>query len=168
MNIVIRNIIRFVLLMSLQVLVLNNVYLGGYVTPMLFVLFLLMLPTGISRMWALAIGFGTGLTMDILSNTPGFHACACTALALCRFWFGDRMLTHGEDTVVESPSLRTLDFRTIAVYLFVMLFIYHLLYFHLVIFSFRDLGRIWLSTVLSTMVSWLVAIVYQSFIPRKK
>ncbi|MDY5969814.1 MAG: hypothetical protein SPJ13_07380 [Bacteroidales bacterium] len=168
MNIALRNIMRFALLMLLQTVVLNNVYLGGFITPMLFVLFILMLPTGISRTWMLVIGFATGLAMDLLSNAPGFHACACTAMALCRFWFGDKMLTHGEDTVVETPSLRSLDFRTIAIYLFVMLLIYHLLYFHLVIFSLRDAGRIWLSAILSTTVTWVLAIVYQSFIPRKK
>ena len=36
---------RFALLMAIQLLVLNYVYLGGYVMPMLYVLFILMLFT---------------------------------------------------------------------------------------------------------------------------
>ena len=168
MNVVVRNVIRFALLMLLQALVLNNIYLGGFVTPMLFVLFILMLPTGMSRVWVLLIGFGTGLLMDVLSNSPGFHASACTVLALCRFWFGDKMLTRGEDIAIETPSLRTLDFRTLSLYLFVMLFVYHLVYFHLVIFSLHDLGRIWLCALLSAMVTWVVAVVYQGLMPREK
>ena len=47
-NLIWRNLGRFALLMALQLLVLNYVYLGGYVMPLLYVLFILMLPT-ISR-----------------------------------------------------------------------------------------------------------------------
>ena len=44
-NLVWRNIGRFLLLMLLQLFVLNNVYLGAYVMPMLYLLFILMLPS---------------------------------------------------------------------------------------------------------------------------
>ena len=54
-----RNIGRFVLLMLLQLLVLNNVYLGGYVMPMLYVLFILMLPTSVGRVPLRLTAFGT-------------------------------------------------------------------------------------------------------------
>ena len=47
MNLVIRNIARCLLLVLLQVLVLNNIYLGGYITPYLYILFVLMRPTSL-------------------------------------------------------------------------------------------------------------------------
>ena len=63
-NLVWRNIGRFLLLTLMQLLILNNVYLGGYVMPMLYVLFILMLPTSTGRIPMLLIAFGTGLLMD--------------------------------------------------------------------------------------------------------
>ncbi len=103
-HIVLQNIVRFVLLMLLQILVLNHVYLGGYITPFLYVLFILMLPTGMNRMGLLAVAFLTGLCLDIFSNMMGFHACCCTAVAFCRIAFGDRILTGGEEVVIDTPD----------------------------------------------------------------
>jgi hypothetical protein len=167
-NIVLQNILRFLLLMLLQVLVLNHVYLGGYITPFLYVLFILMLPTGMNKMWLLVLGFLTGFCADVFTNMLGFHTAVCTFVAFCRILFGDTMLTGGEDVVIDTPNFRNVGFQPIAVYLFIMLFVYHLLYFNLLIFSFRDLGRIFLCSFLSTVVTWILALIYQSFMPHSK
>ena len=100
-----RNIGRFVLLMLLQLLVLNNVYLGGYVMPMLYVLFILMLPTSVGRVPLLLTAFGTGLVVDIMAGALGFHALACTVVAMMRITFADRILTRGENVTIETPSV---------------------------------------------------------------
>ena len=42
-NVLIRNIIRFVVLVLLQVGVLNQVQLGGFINPYLYILFVIML-----------------------------------------------------------------------------------------------------------------------------
>lgn len=167
-NIVIQNVLRFLLLMLLQILVLNHVYLGGYITPFLYVLFILMLPTGMNRMWLLFVAFLTGLCVDIFSNMLGFHAAVCTFIALCRILFGDKMLTGGEEVVIDTPSIRNVGFQTFAIYLFIMLLLYHLLYFNLLIFSFHDLGRIVLSSLLSTVLTWLLALIYQTLMLHRK
>ena len=39
-QLIIRNIGRFLLLMLLQVLVFNNIYLGGYINPCIYLLFI--------------------------------------------------------------------------------------------------------------------------------
>ena len=43
-RLVIQNVIRGLVLIFFQVMVLNNIYLGGYVNPFLYILFILMLP----------------------------------------------------------------------------------------------------------------------------
>ncbi len=104
-NLVWRNIGRFVLLALVQLLVLNNVYLGGYVMPMLYVLFILMLPTSTGRIPMLLIAFGTGLLMDIMAGALGFHALACTVVAMMRILFADRILTRGENVAIANPGI---------------------------------------------------------------
>ena len=99
-NLIIRNIIRFVVLMVLQVVIFNQVSLWGYVLPMLYVLFVLMLPTGMNKIALLLIAFATGLTEDLFCNLLGFHACACTVVALCRILFADKILTRNETTEI--------------------------------------------------------------------
>ncbi len=167
-HIVLQNIVRFVLLVLLQILVLNHVYLGGYITPFLYVLFILMLPTGMNRQWLLILAFLTGLCLDIFCNMPGFHACCCTAVAFCRILFGDHLLTGGEEITIETPDLRSVGFQTFAFYLFLMLLLYHLLFFTVVIFSVHEIVRIVLCSLASTVVTWLLALIYQSLRPRNK
>ena len=72
-----RTIGRFVLLLLIQLLVLNNVYLSAYVMPMLYLLAILMLPTDMKRIPLLIVAFCTGLLVDVMNNMLGFHALAC-------------------------------------------------------------------------------------------
>ena len=86
-NIVLRNISRFLLLLLLQVLVLDRIYLGGYISTFLFVLAILMLPTRMGKVPMLLVAFGTGLLVDLFSNRVGMHAFACTLVAFCKILF---------------------------------------------------------------------------------
>lgn len=160
-NLVWRNIGRFVLLALVQLLVLNNVYLGGYVMPMLYVLFILMLPTSTGRIPMLLIAFGTGLLMDIMAGALGFHALACTVVAMMRILFADRILTRGENVAISNPGIYSVTPQFFISYLMLMLGIFYLLFYLLEIFSFRGFGGVLLATVCSTLVTTLLAVLYQ-------
>ncbi len=81
---ILKGILYFILFVSLQILVLNNIYYLRIATPFIYIYFLLKLPVGISKSAILLISFFTGLTIDIFSNTPGMHAAACTFVGFCR------------------------------------------------------------------------------------
>lgn len=163
-----RNIGRFLLLMLMQLLVLNNVYLGGYVMPMLYVLFILMLPTTTPRVAMLFIAFGTGLLMDIMAGALGFHAMACTVVAMLRIVFADRILTRGENTVISTPSIYSVTPQYFITYMVLLLSVYFLMFYLLEIFSFRGFGGVLAATICSTLVTTLLAVLYQMVFIRKK
>ena len=163
-----RNIGRFVLLMLLQLLVLNYVYLGGYIIPMLYVLFLLMLPTSMGRIPMLLVAFGTGLLIDIMSGVLGFHTLACTTVAMIRILFADRILTRGENTVIEVPSIHSVSPQYYVSYLLLMYGIFYLLFFMTELFSFKGFGGVLLATLLSTLVSTLLSVFYQIVFTKKE
>lgn len=168
-NIVVRNILRFLLLMLLQVLVLNNIYMSGYVTPLLFVLFVLMLPTGMNRLTLLVVSFGVGLCADLFCNMLGVHAACCTLLAMCRILFADRILTNNDEKVVSIPCIKATSPQTFIGYLVMMYAIYFFFYYLLELFSFREFFKLLLSIILSTVVSSLLSILYQLVcLPRAK
>ncbi len=156
-----RNIGRFALLILFQVLVLNNVYLGGYVLPMLYLLFILMLPTNLKRIPLLLIAFGTGLTIDLLSNVLGFHALACTIVAMLRIWFANRILTRGEPVVISTPSIRSVSTQYYISYLMLMYIAFYIVYFASELFGSRGFGDMLLAAIFSTLVSTLLAVLYQ-------
>jgi rod shape-determining protein MreD len=164
-----RNIGRFVLLMLLQLLVLNNVYLGGYVMPMLYVLFILMLPTSMGRVPLLLTAFGTGLVVDIMAGALGFHALACTVVAMMRITFADRILTRGENVTIETPSVFSVTPQYFISYLLLLTGAFYLVFYSVELFSFRGLGEVLLATVCSTVVTSLLVILYQyAFVRRKE
>ena len=72
-RLVISNIFRFVALLVLQILMLNYVYLGGYVVPFIYILAIMMLPTSLGNIPLLLIAFVSGGVVDIFCNIPGFH-----------------------------------------------------------------------------------------------
>lgn len=162
-----RNIGRFVLLMALQLLVLNHVYFGGYVLPMLYVLFILMLPTNTGRIPMLLIAFATGLVVDMASNMLGFHALACTTVAMLRILFADRIITRGEPVVISSPGIGSVTPQYFITYLVILLAAFYLVFFTVEIFSFRGFGGVLLSTLSSTLVTALMAVIYQVVFTKK-
>ncbi len=159
---------RFVLLMAIQLVVLNHVYLGGYVMPMLYVLFVLMLPTDMGRIPMLLTAFGTGFLVDVMNNMLGFHALACTLLAMMRILFADRILTRGEPVTIEVPSIYTVTPQYFISYLMLMLGMFYLVFFTVELFGFRSFGGVILATVASTVVTTLMAVLYQYIFLRKE
>lgn len=159
---------RFVLLMAIQLVVLNHVYLGGYVMPMLYVLFVLMLPTDMGRIPMLLTAFGTGFLVDVMNNMLGFHALACTLLSMMRILFADRILTRGEPVTIEVPSIYTVTPQYFISYLMLMLGMFYLVFFTVELFGFRSFGGVVLATVASTVVTTLMAVLYQYIFLRKE
>ena len=167
-NTVWRNIGRFLLLMALQLLVLNYVYLGGYVMPMIYVLFILMLPTDTGRIPMLLIAFGTGLLADIMNGTLGFHALACTVVAMLRIWFADRILTRGEPIVITRPSIYSVTPQSFITYLLLMLAAFYLVFFTTELWGFRGFGGVILATICSTLVTAILIVIYQLLFLKKE
>ena len=163
-----QNIGRFLLLTLFQVLVLNNVYLGGYIMVMLYVLFILMLPTGMKRTALLLIAFATGLIIDTMNNMLGFHALACTVVAMMRILFADRILTRGEPTAIDRPSIYSVSPQYFISYMLILVASFYLIFFTVELFGFRSFGSVLLATIFSTVVTSLLAVLYQFIFLKKE
>ena len=74
----------FVGLALLQALVFNQLHIGGYATPFLYIYFILKFNSKIGRNQLMLWAFMLGLTIDVFGNTPGMNAAACTCLAFFR------------------------------------------------------------------------------------
>lgn len=163
-NVLIRNIGRFVILMLVQVLVLNNMNLGGYMNPYIYLLFILLLPSNINRSLLLIIAFLTGLTIDFFGNTLGLHAAACVFLAFLRPGTIHNIFQHYEFNQGEEPGPSTIGLWGFLKYALVLVFVHQLLLFYLEIFSFSNffqtLYRVLLSTALSTTIMMIVVMLF--------
>lgn len=166
-NLIINNILRFIFLILLQILVLNNVYIGQYVTPYVYIMFILMLPVDMNKILLIVLSFIAGLTVDIFSNTLGFHTFAATLLGFLRVTFADKILDHNENTV-DTPSIRNVPFAQFSYYVLLLTGIYNLVYFSIEAFNFREIFSILLSTVINTLITYLLILLLQVVFSHKK
>ena len=169
-KLVITNILRFVALIVLQVLILNYVYLGGYVIPFIYILAIMMLPTQLGNIPLLLIAFVSGGLIDIFCNIPGFHTFSCTMMAFARILFGNKMLTRDDPTeVVDTPSAHSVPSEVFAVYVLLLALVYSVTYGLLETFSLGNFGMTALSMVINTAVTWILIMLCQLLIsPTKK
>ncbi len=77
-------------------MLINNLQLGGYCHPYLYVVCLLVMPLTLPRWVDLLIGALVGLTLDAFCNSAGVHMAACTMLMLIRPYLIERMVVDSE------------------------------------------------------------------------
>jgi uncharacterized membrane protein YidH (DUF202 family) len=145
---------RFFLVLLLQVLIMDQVMLFGFVNPLLYCYFILLFPLSGSRIWLLILSFILGLGVDIFNNTGGAHAAASVFLAwirpaLLNFSFG---VSYQYNTVkiVNAPLGQQLIFVISAVLL------HHLVLFSLEAGSWTYWVLILKSTLITTLISAVI------------
>ena len=170
MPILIKNIIRFILLILVQVFVLDQIRIHQMVTPYLYFLFILWLPFNINRSALLLIAFALGFTLDSFRHTPGFHAAACVLIAYIRpFLINILIPQEGADNNYNEPSFQSLGgMLPYMVYASLLAFIHNVWLFILESWQFGDIGYFFIKTLLSTAICLLLILITELIFPRKQ
>lgn len=164
MSDLLKNIIRFVLLILLQVFVLNHILFHAFVTPSLYFLFILLLPVNMSRWGLMVSGMLLGLCLDMFMNTPGMHAAACVLIAYLRP-FVINVLTSQKGFELaaagETPSVANMGWIPFISYTAILVFFHHVAFFTLEIFDFHYTFYLALKILLSSIVSIGLILLYE-------
>lgn len=153
MNIWVENILRYIVLLFLQILLLNNIELLSVCSPCLYVLFLIALPPTLPRWVELLIGFAAGLVLDIFCNTLGVQTAACTLVAYLRPLMIKNMVMDNE-RLTTTPNSASIGWVTYLQLVVILVLVHHGVMFSLIAFSFHN----WWLTLLQTIVSSIVTI----------
>jgi rod shape-determining protein MreD len=81
MNVVVKNSIRFIVLVLLQAFVFNQIEIGFGIHLMVQPLFIMLLPFETGVITLMILGFTLGLILDIFSNTYGLQASSLLLMA---------------------------------------------------------------------------------------
>jgi hypothetical protein len=165
----VRNIIRFILFIGLQVYVLNRIpHLHRFITPYIYFLFILWLPFSISRQWLLLIGFFTGLVLDYFMMTPGLHAAACVLVAYVRPFLISLLSPKDlSELNYREPSPKAMLWVPYAVYVFVLTLLHHT---WMVFLEWMDVGNFLnfiIKVIATTGISLLLIFTAELLFPRK-
>lgn len=169
MSVLLRNIIRFILLLLLQVFVLNKIQVGQMVSLYIYMLFILLLPFNLPRPGLMVLGLLTGLSLDMFMNTMGEHAAACVFIAYLRPFIINILSPQGGfETTQKSPSMSSMGSTQFFVYAAILVFLHHVVYFSLGVFNMANPLYLLLKIVLGTAASLLLILLYELLFYSKK
>ena len=144
----------FVGLVLIQVLVLNQLHVGGYATPFLYIYFILKFNSKIGRNSLMIWAFMLGLTVDVFGNTPGVNAAACTCLAFFRNSLL-RLVTLRDLDEAFRPGIKSLGLAVFFRYILLATALFCTLLLLIDTFTFFNLPVLFLkivTSIVSTMV----------------
>ena len=154
-----RFVFLFAGLVLVQVLILNNMMLGGYANPQLYILFVLMLPVNVPGWLLLASSFVLGLILDAFSDSMAIHAAATVFMAFCRpamirFVTGNTVM-QGQ----EVPSFSVFGGFSLILYALALILLHHAVLFFLEIFHFAEFVQTLSRIVISAGLTLVFAII---------
>ena len=150
-------IIKFILLVLLQVLILDNFLLFGYINPYVYIIFILFLPTSINRSVLLIVAFILGICIDLFNDTGGVHAAATLIIAFVRPFI--LRLSFGLSYDYNTLKIAKADFKSQFLYITIMIAIHHIFLFSFEYFSLDFFIKIVKNTVLSLVVTEIFIII---------
>jgi rod shape-determining protein MreD len=170
MSVLVKNILRAILFMLVQVFVLDKIVLHQMVTPYLYFLFVLWLPFKMQRPWLMLIAFAYGFILDSFRHNPGFHAAACVLIAYIRpFLVNIFIPQEGADTNFEEPSIKSMGgILPYAIFMSVLCLLHNGWLFLLEAWQFGNFWYFLAKTILSTVISILLIIVTELIFVRKQ
>ena len=151
------NIFRFILLLTVQIIIFNNMNFLGYISPFPYILFIILYPVNGNKYGLLFASFFLGLILDMFSNSGGIHTASCLILAyyrpyLFRFSFG---LSYEYQTVKLNDDLTPERFS----FILLSVIIHHTTLFLLEAFRISFFWDVLLRTLLSTIFTILICII---------
>ncbi|MCH2229302.1 MAG: rod shape-determining protein MreD [Crocinitomicaceae bacterium] len=159
--------VRFIFVVLIQVLVLNQIEFGFGIQLMIYPLFILLLPVELGIFPLLGLAFLMGMSIDAMSNTYGLHTSALLTFAYARplvfklFAPRDGYDTHLETNIFNMGNMWFL--KTFGI----LIIIHHFWFFLMEIFKLNELLFIFQKVILSVPISFLVCILLQYLFVKK-
>ena len=158
-----RYIINFILLVLIQVFILNNIQLGGYVNPYLYILFILILPFEIPNWFLLVIAFLLGFSIDLFSNTIGMHTSATVFMAFLRPYVLKIISPRDGYETETLPQLRYYGVAWFIRYAAILIFAHHLFLFYIEVFKLSNFFATFVRVILNSIFTFILILISQYF-----
>ena len=158
----IRQIVRLVVVVLLQVLLFDHLQIAGWGLPMGYVLFLMNLPVQVPRWAEMLIGAIVGVVFDVWHSSLGVNMAACVAFCYLRPILLGNLIQDLERVKGEvcSASIGSIEYvKSLAI----LTVVHHLLVFSLESWSWHNWWIVLLQTLLSSVLTILIIMGYDIF-----
>jgi hypothetical protein len=166
MSSLLRNIIRFIVFMLVQVYILNYVPpLHQFFVPYLSFLFILWLPFNINRLFLLLIAFVFGFCLDSFTGWYGLFTAPCVLIAYLRPFLLNLLIPQEttEQSYIE-PSIKSMGWAPYSLYIVLLTIIHHFYLLLILWLQFGNftlfIGKVLGSTTLSLVLIFITEMLF--------
>ncbi|MBC6490932.1 rod shape-determining protein MreD [Flavihumibacter stibioxidans] len=170
MSNLVRNTIRFILFILVQVYILHKIPpLHRFIVPYLYFLYILWLPFSMSRGWLMVVSFFFGLSLDYFLVTPGLHAAACVLIAYVRPFLVNLLIRQeGAEQSYGAPSINSMGWAPYFIFVLVLTLLHH---GYLVFLEWMQFGNFWYflgKVAASSAISLFLVLITELLFNRKE
>ena len=149
----------------IQIFILNNIQLSGYINPYYYLIFILYIPSKQSKAAILLLSFLMGFIIDVFSQSYGIHTFASVLIAYLKIlWTSKIAASKDSDELIEINNLSISRFIILSCYFILM---HHFTLFLLERFNLYEILSILRSTITSSIFTLFLFIIHKLFSIKK-
>lgn len=154
-----QNVIRWIYILLIQLFILNNVLIGGYLNPYFYVLIVILWPLRMAPISSLVLAFCTGLVVDFMMNTAGIHAASLTAVAFIRLGLIKRIRRRNDE--LQDVSFAEMGPVGFMAYAAILTWIHHFILFNLDVFRLDEIFNVFSRSLVSALLTFVLILLHQ-------
>lgn len=167
MNSVVKNIVRLFIFLLAQGLVFGQLNFGFGIHPLVYSMFILLLPFDTRPIVLMIVAFIIGVGVDFFMNTFGMHASSAVLVAFLRPAIYRQFAPRDGYDLLKEPSAPQMGYAWFLKVSAVLIVIHHLWFFILEYFKWVSWKEIIGNTILSSLITLASFILIQVFFFKK-
>ena len=148
------SIFQFILLLFLQVFLLNNINLFGFINPNLYLLFFIVYRFNSNPTLLIFLGYLMGLLLDLLTQGSGAHTIAALTIAFVRPII--IRATFGINYNIPMGMIEGTPWNQRFLYILMMITIHHILLYIIIYFRFNSILIILKNTLFTSFFTFIL------------
>ncbi len=149
------------MLLLVQVLVIQNVNISGFVILLPYVMWILMLPFETNRLVVLFSSFVMGVCVDFFYDSSGLHASACTLMGFTRYYVLKYFSPRDGYEAGVSATADDMGLGWFLRYAGILIVVHHFVLFYLEIFRFSEFFNTLFRVILSSAGTFVFIYIIQ-------
>ena len=156
------------LFILLQVLFLNNIQFINYINPLVYLILIITLPQDTEKWFLLVFAFFVGIMLDLFEGNIGINSSALVFISFLKPYLQKILIPKNSIDEKDKLNLRILGIQTFSVYSLSIILIHNSFLFLLEHFSSVGLLLLFLKIILSSVITFIIILIFQLFTLKTK
>ena len=151
------------LFVLLQVLFLNNIQFVSYINPLVYLILIITLPQDTEKWFLIIYAFFLGILLDLFEGNIGLNSSSLVFIAFLKPYLHKVLIPKNLIDEKDKLGLKNLGIQTFSIYTLTLILIHNSFLFLLENFSFSPILPLIWKVVLSTIVTFIIILIFQLF-----